>query len=348
MNELIFKSLSRQHELEHEAGDEWNCFVDRYGVNFQYEKKSHRKLIFLSSAASILLLVTLYILIPSAPVENDLFAFVMEQEDLLTNTTITTTRGDTMETTVSHASIELIHNGQQLSVEDKVVDEVPNGNSVFINTLKVPYGKTAKILLADGTQVWLNAGSQLIFPNHFRNSDKREVMLVGEGYFEVAHNPSKAFRVLTNDMTYTVLGTAFNINAYDGEQNGEAVLVNGSLQIEHNNSAQKVVLEPGQKASLNKGLNRMSTFSVDPALYTSWKDGYLTLNHATFSQLIRQVECYYNYQIVFDKQLLSESDILSGKLLLEEEPENVINALCDLVGVECKINGSRIELYRPE
>ena len=128
-----------------------------------------------------------------------------------------------------------------------------------ISRVEVPLGAKSKVLLPDGTEVWLNAGSKLSYPANYGKRD-REVSLTGEGYFKVKHNPAKPFIVEASKVSITALGTEFNVKAYPDENVVETILVKGSVvvkkpeTIENNKkmAGQSIILKPGQKARIFK------------------------------------------------------------------------------------------------
>lgn len=160
------------------------------------------------------------------------------------------------------------------------------------NNLKTPYGGEYKVTLADGTKVWLNAGSSLKYPAAFNGND-RTVEIKGEGYFEVAENKAKPFRVLTSNGTEVkVLGTKFNVKAYEGESAVTATLVSGAVAIQ--NGAEQKNIKPNQQAIVNSEGITIKNRSKDEVTQTlAWKNGQINFEGETAQSILKQIERWY-------------------------------------------------------
>ena len=147
------------------------------------------------------------------------------------------------------------------------------------NQLIVPFGKQSKIILSDQTEVWLNAGSRLIYPTVFRGG-KRKVQLQGEAYFKVSKDKSNPFIVETSNSKIKVLGTSFNVKAYPGEKVEETVLVEGAVLLNVGDQifGKEVQLKPEQRIVLSGTDYSYSVSKVDVRDYTSWIDGLFVFN----------------------------------------------------------------------
>lgn len=170
------------------------------------------------------------------------------------------------------------------------------------NTLKVPYGKTFKLQLSDGTTVHLNAGSSIKYPIQFIKDLKREVFITGEAYLDVAKDANHPFIVNANDLNIRVLGTQFNVSAYREDEATEVVLVEGSVSLytesEGYNTDKNTLLEPGFLGSLNKSNNNISTSEVITSIYTSWISGKLVFRNMTFKNIVKKLERHYDVTII--------------------------------------------------
>ncbi|AXP79794.1 fec operon regulator FecR [Mariniflexile rhizosphaerae] len=191
--------------------------------------------------------------------------------------------------------------GEKISTQKHDIlyyDTTSKDNKTTYNTLKIPYGKTFKVQLSDGSLVHLNAGSQLKYPNNFTES-KRKVYLQGEAYFEVTPNKDKPFIVQTSDTDIQVLGTKFNVSAYPDEKLVATVLVEGSVKIteKETNKSTNVILLPGQLALWNKTTEKINVTKVDVEDYTSWIEGKLVFESKTFEEMLRVLQRKYNVSI---------------------------------------------------
>ena len=172
-------------------------------------------------------------------------------------------------------------------------NSVANDSDAF-NTITTPRGGTYKILLPDGSKVWLNAASSLRFPLSF-SDDSRKVELTGEGYFEVAKS-NKRFKVTANNTTVEVLGTHFNVNSYTNEANLSITLLEGSVKVTKRNSS--VLLKPGEQCQVSLSTSDLIiNDGVDLESTIAWKDGDFKFHNTDLKNIMRQLERWYDVDI---------------------------------------------------
>ncbi len=206
--------------------------------------------------------------------------------------------------------------------------------------LVVAYGKRVKVCLPDKSEVWVNSGSRLIFPQKFEKK-RREVYLFGEGYFEVEKNKKNPFHVQTTSMDISVLGTKFNVFAYPENEKIETVLKEGSVQIESTDRrwfVEKTILKPDQKAIFDKATKEVKIETVVPENYTLWKEGLITVEDETLQGVIKKVERYFN----IDVDILDEDKKkvkVSGKLDYNAGRDRVFKYIEKLANGKFKENG---------
>ncbi|MFT3747837.1 MAG: FecR domain-containing protein [Agriterribacter sp.] len=174
-----------------------------------------------------------------------------------------------------------------------------NNKIIVYNTITTPRGGQYQVVLADGSMVWLNASSALKFPTEFRDS-LREVEITGEAYFEVAHNALKPFRVKVRNMYVNVLGTNFNVMAYDDEASINTTLLKGSLKVSSGENSK--LIKPGQQAKLNNTGNFQLITDADVEEAVAWKNGKFSFNSADIKTIMRQVERWYDVDVVFERE----------------------------------------------
>lgn len=170
---------------------------------------------------------------------------------------------------------------------------------IAMQTIIVPAGQRVNIELPDGSNVWLNAGTQMQYPVSFME-DKREIILDGEAYFDVARNEKCPFIVHTHAMDIEVLGTKFNVEAYAKQQNFEASLIQGKIKIKSpsdNNISQ--VLLPDYKSTLKNG--KLVISKIEDYNIYRWKEGLYCFKNKSFIEIIKDLEKYYNLKIIVDK-----------------------------------------------
>jgi len=226
--------------------------------------------------------------------------------------------------------------GGKIVINQKDTIESPTQSAeAEMNQLIIPYGKNSSVQLSDGTMAYLNAGSRLTYPTVF-SGNTREVVLEGEGYFEVAHHPEKPFIVKMNGLSVTALGTIFNISAYLSDQSIETVLVEGKvvLREDSSNGPQKdFILSPNDLADFNRETHLTTSRQVDAGKYVSWHQGILEFQSTDLSRVIQKVERYYNIKVNLDNQALGTRSI-TGKLMLKDNREGVLEVLASTARVE--------------
>jgi transmembrane sensor len=221
-----------------------------------------------------------------------------------------------------------VQNGSKIELRDGQLVYHANGstNEVY-NTMSTPKGRQFRIVLPDGTRAWLNAASSLRYPSAFAGKE-RKVEVTGEVYFEVAKNPSMPFKVKVNeDMEVIVLGTHFNINSYSNEPSINTTLLEGSVRFINGN--EQTVLRPGQQAQANSRQKIKVITDVNLKRIMAWKDGVFDFNNASLQEVMRQLERWYDIEVVYEKGVpniefvgamgrdLSLSDVLKGLKLSE-------------------------------
>ncbi|SMB80147.1 FecR family protein [Hymenobacter roseosalivarius DSM 11622] len=224
------------------------------------------------------------------------------------------------------SSLSYQGNGRiRIASQEAVEAENPGG----FNVLVVPPGKRSVLALDDGTKVWVNSGSRLVYPVSFTGNERR-VYLDGEAYFEVQHNAQKPFLVETQQMDVQVLGTSFNVTAYPGEQTSSAVLVNGSIGLIANKTTLfgKISrqLTPNQQAVYHQREQQLQVREVQVEDYISWKEGYLLAREMPLRTILARLERYYNRRITL-RDVRQEQQTFTGKLDLKQDITEVMDLL---------------------
>ncbi len=216
--------------------------------------------------------------------------------------------------------------GDQIKVNNELVQKRDVTDKIELNQLIVPFGKQSKIILADRTEVWLNAGSRLVYPSSFDKS-KREVQLQGEAYFKVSKDKSKPFIVETMQSRIKVLGTSFNVKAYPDEKLEETVLVEGSVSLKLGKSifGKSILLKPDQRIVAQCDDNSYSISKVKVQDYTSWIEGLFVFNDEPLSSVLMSLSRFYDLDIQCSE--VAKNKKISGKLDLKEDYHRVLNAL---------------------
>lgn len=168
---------------------------------------------------------------------------------------------------------------------------------MLYNSLTTPRGGFYQVRLPDGTEVWLNAASSLRFPETFSGTN-REVAVTGEAYFEVATDKTRPFIVNARHTRVTVLGTSFNINAYEDEKTLTTTLLTGSVKYEAD--GQTKLLRPGQQAIFDSSARALSQREADIMSVTAWKNGRFEFENIELPEILRQISRWYNVDIRYN------------------------------------------------
>ena len=193
-----------------------------------------------------------------------------------------------------------------------------------MNTIKVPAGQRANLTLPDGTNVWLNARSEMRYPAVF-TGNKREITLDGEAYFEVTHNEDKPFVVQTNKCNVEVLGTKFNVEAYSDSEDFCTSLMEGSVRVsDKGNPSETVLLSPNHMVSLENG--QLSPSPILDFDVFRWKEGLICFRNMNFEQLMLRFEKCYGVRIVVENKHLVNY-ICSGKFRISDGIDNALRIL---------------------
>lgn len=205
------------------------------------------------------------------------------------------------------------------------------------NTITTPRGGQYQLILADGTQVWLNAASSLRYPTSFTGTE-RTVELKGEAYFEVAKDKGKPFKVLVNDMNVKVLGTHFDVMAYDDEEAIQTTLLEGSVQLTQGPA--QTFLIPGQQGVLKKGAGVFQVRTVNLNDVVSWKNGVFVFDNENIQTIMRKVARWYNVDVEYKGDQTMQN--FGGSVSRFDNIAYVLKTL-ELTGtIHFKIDGRRI------
>ncbi|MFT4610738.1 MAG: transmembrane sensor [Glaciecola sp.] len=303
-------------------------------VYYYVQKKRRLKYTMRLAAASIVILFSVgvfnYMTQDVSPLENFVNTVKLQEEH--NEVTLILNDEEGVEISESDSSITYSNNGQNVSIGNSksLSQELSTQSEVVYNTLIVPYGKRSKIVLSDGSKVWLNSGSKLVFPALF-SEEKREVYLEGEAIFEVTHNKKQPFIVQSKDQNIEVLGTLFNVSNYVDDDAVFTVLKSGSIQINYETntvlaSESQLKITPNTLATYHKGDKAMSTNTVEVEAYFSWRDGVFIFKNDALKTIMKKLSRYYNVDIVINDDNLS-NQTFSGYLDVNQDLNHVLQII---------------------
>jgi len=193
------------------------------------------------------------------------------------------------------------------------------------NTLTTARGETYAITLSDGSRVWLNSESSVHYPVSF-SGNERDVQVTGEAYFEVAHDASKPFIVSVKNVAIQVLGTKFNVNAYDDEDAIKTTLLEGKVKQRLTDATSQIILSPGEQAEYNKQnlqLTKSEDVDVDEAV--AWRFGYFQFSHENVRTVLKQLSRWYDVDVKYQGNVPQRS--FGGKISRSNSLSQVLKTL---------------------
>ena len=206
----------------------------------------------------------------------------------------------------------------------------------LLNTINIPKASAYQLILSDGTKVWLNASSSLTYPIAFTGKT-REVSVVGEAYFEVAHNAAKPFIVKSALAAITVLGTHFNVKAYPAEKM-ITTLLSGSVKVARGQQA--VTIRPDQEASIAQSDGRISIAQTDSEDAIAWKSGYFLFRNENIKDVMRTISHWYNIDVEYQGDMTGKT--FGGTIARLEDIDGLLRGI-ELTGaIHFKKEGRRV------
>ncbi len=310
--------------------------------------KTKRLLVRLSVAATLLLaaiITSVGFLRVNSTTDIVTFAQALTTAKGVNETRIILQNGEEIRIDKKQSQIRYDVKGENIIINsDQKVAQKMDDSKVVFNTVIVPYGKRSQISLSDGTKVWLNSGSKLVYPAVF-TENKREVYIDGEAVFDVVHLDGKSFVVSTRDFDIKVLGTVFNVSAYTDDQFSETVLSQGSIELIERRSSllsqKNLIITPGTMAIFDNFQQTFEQRRVNPQKYLSWREGYLEFDSEKLENILKKLSRYYNIEMfVSDNHLKNET--FSGNLDLKNTPEEVLAIISEITSLSFSKNQDRI------
>ncbi|PUZ26744.1 FecR family protein [Chitinophaga costaii] len=228
------------------------------------------------------------------------------------------------------------NNAGEISYQ-KTAREDNNDTPPAYNTITTPPGGQFTVNLPDGSKVWLNAASSLKYPSSFKGAE-RHVELTGEAYFEILKNAKTPFTVTAENTSIQVLGTRFNIMAYNDEPSVQTTLLEGAVSLIANKTHK--ILTPGQQAIASKTSNDISFQTVNMEDAIAWKNGYFSFRKENIRTAMNKVARWYNVEVAYRGNL--NDKVLGGSISRTENIANLLDYLA-LTGIASfKIEGRKI------
>ena len=210
-------------------------------------------------------------------------------------------------------------------------------------SLTTPRGGEFRVTLEDGTEVWLNAQSQLIYPETFSDAERR-VQVEGEAYFHVAHNEQKPFLVETDGQLIRVLGTEFNVRSYAEDDAVQTTLVRGSIAMQPIGAgAAQLLLTPGHQALFDKTEHDINVRRVDTEVVTSWREGRFVFENQTLEQIMLTLSRWYDFSYHFADRRAARTEFM-GSIPRYADFADVIAILEGSGGLHVSVKGRTVTI----
>ncbi|OQP54335.1 hypothetical protein A4H97_22900 [Niastella yeongjuensis] len=338
---------------EQEVNDSWAKLHARYLMEYPaYKRREFRmRVIMYTAAAAVVLCASLLMywwLKPAKPSPHTPVVAKAVQHDVTPTTThayLTLDDGTSIRLDSLKAGLLATQGNVQVTKQESGLlsytarTGAPGDRSMTYNRISVPKGSDVVYLqLSDGSNVWLNAESSIKYPVAF-NNEERKVEITGEAYFEVAKSHGKRFVVSKGNMSVTVLGTKFNVNTYENENDIKVTLMEGSVKVQQEQVAQ--IIKPGQQAVV-KGPSINIESDVDMHQVLAWKDGKFLFNNTNIQQIMRQLERWYDLSPTqFENEAVKKWEF-NGEISRYSNASKVLELLEKTGSVKFIVEGKKI------
>ena len=315
-----------------------------------YDLKSRRMTLRWSIAASIILLVGLFVGRTISGVRD-----IHEEQELAKSVMQPGTSKAIL--MMADGKEVVLEQGQNLNIllNERVRVATSNRGIVYeehgkgvvteeYNKLTTPVGGEYSLVLSDGTKVFLNADSELKYPVEFSDG-KRIVDLKGEAYFEVHKDSSRPFVVRMNGAEVTVLGTSFNVNTYGDDGQIYTTLVNGSVRVSSVKNGQAEVLKPGMQSVMNVQSGLLTVRKVDVEPYVAWREGRFVFRAMTLDLIMRQLQRWYDFEVFYQNSELKDYEF-RGVIKRDMDLDKVLSVIKATTNVDFEVKGKVITIIK--
>lgn len=241
---------------------------------------------------------------------------------------------DTTPVSLGGNEAKIAYHKKDIMINDIILKkEVPTGEKQFFHQLVVPWGKRSMLTLPEGSRLWVNAGTRVAYPVEF-DPKRREIYVDGEIYIEVSPDEDRPFIVKTTQMDVEVLGTTFNITAYEKDNAQRIVLVTGSVKVRTIHQKNETVLSPSEMYSFSNGISKVQTVKVED--YISWKYGFYHYDSEELGVIMERLSHYYGYSIICSPKASQMK--FSGKLDLKDKLDTILKGIAQTSPITYQYN----------
>ncbi len=332
---ILYKENIRFNDFNMSDPEISECIISLQNQIRHKKKKRNSKRIVLgisAIAACIAIIISLPLLFNKDNDVQDISTFaraIPDNNDLYSSDTkLIVSENNTVILNNSESTIQYEEDG--IKADD---NHILKEESAPYNQLITPYGKRSVITFSDGTKAWVNAGSKLVYPAEF-SKGKREIYVDGEIYIEVSEDKKRPFIIKTRQMDIEVLGTKFNVSAYETDKINSVVLLSGSVSISSNTRKKDIILKPDQMYSGNE--NSHTVQSVDASIYILWTQGLYQFESEELANIVTRLERYYGIRIECDPDISGLK--CSGKLDLKDNMHKLLEELSQALPITYRQN----------
>ena len=320
-----------------------------YSAVMQSINKHKKRRVFLQYVSSIAVVLVIGIVsavylnlhkskFPFSPIEsNTIIGQTLHDEEVYIM------QGDQKTSLTNNSKLEFTQNENMVITDSAQFKQELKLALASMNKLVVPFGKRSNLVLADGTEVWLNSGTQVDFPSKF-TGQTREITVNGEVYIEVKEDKQKPFIVRTKSMDIQVYGTSFNVSDYNDDLTKTVVLVKGSVGVKA--AGKETKLQPNRKLEITNG--EVTEESVDVSEYISWTQGVMKFKETPVSEILKKVGRYYNVEFENSPDITLNDKTFSGKLFLSNNLDSVMVSISLLSSTKYERKNNIIHISKKE
>lgn len=347
--EPFITQLMQKQEKEALSTEDENILWNRIEkANKKYDKTKRIRTYIISSgiAASVAILAVIGWNFQHKPQEKetDYLAIIdAESEGNLPSSNIQLLLSEKQKLSLDGKEVEIDYqqDGDIIVNDEKLDIKEEEEEKLKFNQLIVPVGKRSFLTLADGTKMWVNSNTRVIYPIQF-TKDKREIFIEGEIFLDVSKDEKVPFIVKTQKIDIKVLGTQFNVSTVDNGSISEVVLVSGKVEVKTSHN-KKSILYPSQLFSYNALTDKSNIKKVDISDYVAWKDGYYQFHQQSLDIVLKRITKFYGVKMEWDENVTKLT--CTGKLDLKDDITSVLEILKKAAPIEINKQDEIIHIY---
>jgi hypothetical protein len=315
-----------------------NLWVDIEVTNKANIKRKKKHFHIISVVSGIVAMIAIILLITTIiPEKNgEIFPLFTADATLEAGTDIQLFLDDNNPVSLGGKEANIAYDEEDITINNNDIilkKELSTDKKQSLHQLIVPWGKRSMLTLPEGSRIWVNAGTRVAYPVNF-DKKKREIYVDGEIYIEVSHDENRPFIVKTTKMDVEVLGTTFNITAYEKDNAQRIVLVTGSVKVRNIDQKNETTLSPNEMYSFSNGISKVQTVNTEN--YTSWKHGLYYYDSESLEAIMKHLSHYYGCSIICTPKASKMK--FSGKLDMKDKLETILEGISQIAPITFQYN----------